>query len=34
MLLSTIVRFFHRCFQPHLDQMEHSAVNDPARYRL
>jgi hypothetical protein len=34
MLLSTLVRFLHRCFQPHLDQMKHGAVNDPARYRL
>jgi len=34
MLLSAIIRFFHRCFQPHLDQMKHGAVNDPASYRL
>ena len=34
MLLSTIIRFLHRCFQPHLDQMKHGAVNDPASYRL
>jgi hypothetical protein len=34
MLLSTIIRFLHRCFQPHLDQMEHSAVNDTASHRL
>jgi hypothetical protein len=25
---------FHGAFQPHLDQMQHAPINDPARYRL
>ena len=33
-LVSTLVRFFDRSFQPHLDQMEHGSVGDPASYRL
>jgi hypothetical protein len=32
MLLPSIIRFFNRCFQPHLDQMKHGAVNDTASY--
>jgi site-specific DNA recombinase len=34
MLVSTLIRFFHRSFQPHLDQMEHGSVDDPASHRL
>jgi len=26
--------FFHGAFQPHLDQIQHPPINDPARYRL
>ena len=33
-LPSSIVGFFHGAFQPHLDQMQHAPINDPARYRL
>jgi len=33
-LVSTLVRFLDRCFQPHLDQMEHGPVYNPASYRL
>ena len=34
MLVSTLVRFFDRSFQPHLDQMQHRSVDDPASHRL
>jgi len=33
-LPSSIIGFFHGAFQPHLDQMQHASINDPARYRL
>jgi hypothetical protein len=33
-LPSSIVGFFHGTFQPHLDQMQHAPINNPARYRL
>ena len=33
-LPSSIVGFFHGAVQPHLDQMQHAPINDPARYRL
>jgi hypothetical protein len=33
-LPSSIIGFFHGAFQPHLDQMQHAPINDPARYRL
>ena len=33
-LISALVRFLDRSFQPHLDQMEHGPVDDPASYRL
>jgi len=29
-----LIRFLDRSFQPHLDQMEHVPVYDPASYRL
>jgi hypothetical protein len=32
-LVSTLIRFFDWGFQPHLDQMEHSSVYDPASHR-
>jgi len=32
--ISALVRFFHRSFQPHLDQMQHGSVHDPTGYRL
>jgi hypothetical protein len=31
---SSIVGFFRGTFQPHLDQMQHAPINDPARHRL
>jgi hypothetical protein len=31
-LPSPIVGFFNRAFQPHLDQMQHARINNPARY--
>src|ERR1700739_2195360 len=34
MFVSALVRFFDRGFQPHLDEMEHGSVDDPACYRL
>ena len=34
MLLSTLVRFLDGCFQPHLDQMKHRAIDNSASYRL
>ena len=33
-LISALVRFLDRSFQPHLDQMEHGSIYDPASYRL
>jgi hypothetical protein len=33
-LPSSIIGFFHGAFQPHLDQMQHAPINDPARHRL
>jgi hypothetical protein len=33
-LPSSIVGFFHGTFQPHLDQMQHAPIHDPARHRL
>ena len=33
-LPSVLIRFFKRSFQPHLDQMQHRSVNDPACHRL
>ena len=29
-----VVGFFDRAFQPHLDQMQHAPINDPARNRF
>ena len=29
-----VIGFFHGAFQPHLDQMQHTPVNDPARQRF
>jgi hypothetical protein len=26
--------FFYGAFQPHLDQMQHASINNPARYRF
>src|SRR5665213_2603731 len=34
MLLPALVVFFDRRLQPHLDQMEHGAIDDTASYRL
>ena len=34
MLLSSLVRFLDRRRQPHLDQMKHGAVDNPASHRL
>jgi hypothetical protein len=31
MIRSAIVRFLRLCFQPRFDQMEHGAINNPAR---
>ena len=31
---SSFVGFFHGTVQPHLDQMQHAPINDPARHRL
>src|SRR6516162_2271390 len=33
-LPSSIVGFFHGAVQPHLDQMQHAPIDDPARHRL
>src|ERR1700674_3707336 len=33
MYVPTLVSFFDRGFQPHLDQMQHRSVDDPASYR-
>jgi hypothetical protein len=33
-LPSSIIGFFHGAFQPHLDQMQHAPINNPARHRL
>jgi len=33
-LPSSIIGFFHGAFRPHLDQMQHAPINNPARYRL
>ena len=33
MYVSTLVGFFDRGFQPHLDQMQHRSIDDPASYR-
>ena len=30
---SSIIGFLHGTFQPHLDQMQHAPINNPARYR-
>ena len=30
----SIIGFFYGAFQPHLDQMQHAPINNPARYRL
>ncbi len=32
-LPSSIVGFFHGAFQPHLDQMQHAPISNPARCR-
>jgi len=34
MFVSVLVGFFHRSFQPHLDQMQHGSVHDPTSHRL
>jgi hypothetical protein len=31
---ATAAGFFHGAFQPHLDQMQHAPINNPARYRF
>jgi len=33
MLVSSLVGFFDRSFQPHLDQVQHRSIDDPSRYR-
>ena len=33
MLVSPLVRFFDRGFQPHLDQMQHRSIDDPSSHR-
>jgi hypothetical protein len=33
-LPSSIIGFFYGAFQPHLDQMQHAPINNPARYRF
>ena len=33
-LPTSVVGLLHGAFQPHLDQMQHAPINDPARYRL
>ena len=33
-LPTSVVGFFHGTFQPHLDQMQHAPIHDPARHRL
>jgi hypothetical protein len=34
MFVSPLVGFFDRSLQPHLDQMQHRSIDDPASYRL
>src|ERR1700757_3258181 len=34
MFVPTLVDFLDRCFQPHLDQMQHRSVDYPTSYRL
>ena len=34
MRVSTLVRFLDRGFQPHLEQMQHRSIDDPASHRL
>src|SRR5271167_773286 len=34
MRVAPLVRFFDRSFQPHLDQMQHHSIDDPASHRL
>jgi hypothetical protein len=34
MHVSMLVRFLDRGFQPHLDQMQHRSIDDPASHRL
>src|SRR5262250_1448569 len=34
MLIPSLVSFFDRSFEPHLDQMEHGSVDDPSCDRL
>ena len=34
MLMSALVGFLDRSFQPHLDQMQHRSVDHPAGHRL
>src|ERR1035438_7516961 len=34
MFVSVLVGFFHRSFQPHLDQMQHGSVHYPTGNRL
>jgi hypothetical protein len=29
-----VIGFFHGAFQPHLEQMQHASINNPARYRF
>jgi hypothetical protein len=31
---TTIIGFFHGAFPPHLDQIQHAPINDPARCRF
>src|ERR1017187_480181 len=32
-LISTLIGFLNRSFQPHLDQMQHRSIDDPSSYR-
>jgi hypothetical protein len=32
-LPSSIIGFFYDAFQPHLDEMQHAPINNPARNR-
>ena len=34
MFVATLVGFFDRGLQPHLDQMQHGSIDDPASHRL
>jgi hypothetical protein len=34
MLVPALIGLFDRSFQPHLDQMQHRSIDDPASHRL